>query len=146
LTSPRLFVGFLGLRVLDLLGGRVEVLHAVGRRLAFTWAGALAVLDILVVDSHGFIDLGTESVIVAGKAQELAVVHLQEHTGDLAGQLRLLRRFRTRTLDLQVLLKIDSGLWTCQRKRTWRVAYCWRLILTIPIMTVPLVSLLAEML
>jgi hypothetical protein len=60
-------VGFLGLRILDLLGGGVEVLGAVGLRRTTLLAGwAVVVLEVLVVDGEGLVDLLAESLVVGG--------------------------------------------------------------------------------
>lgn len=53
----------LGLRVLDLLSRGVLVLAAV-RLLAALLAWALVVLDVLVVDGHGLLDLQAEGLVV----------------------------------------------------------------------------------
>lgn len=53
----------LSLRVLNLLSGRVLVLAAV-RLLAALLAWALVVLDVLVVDGHGLLDLQAEGLVI----------------------------------------------------------------------------------
>lgn len=61
-------VGFLGLRILNLLRGRVEVLGAVGlAALLARWTAVI--LEILVVDGEGLIDLLAESLIVTGAVE-----------------------------------------------------------------------------
>lgn len=79
---------YLSLGGLRVLSGRGGVLGAV-RLLLAVLLGALG-LDVLVVDSHGLVDLGAEGLLVLSKAEELGVLHLEEHTGDLASELGLL--------------------------------------------------------
>lgn len=60
-------MGFLGLWILDFLRSGVEVLGTIG----LSWATLLArravvVLEVLVVDSEGLIDLLAQSLVVAG--------------------------------------------------------------------------------
>jgi hypothetical protein len=93
------------LNILDLLGAWVEVLSAVGLR----WGAAVTtlVLNVLVVHVESLLDLGAKGVFVGGpvicqyvsllvkvtndlQAQQLIVVHLQQHARDLTRQLRLL--------------------------------------------------------
>ena len=63
MVKAALWRGLLGLRVLHLLGLRVEILCAVG--LLLRGAVVALVLDVLVVDGHGLVDLGAKSVVVA---------------------------------------------------------------------------------
>jgi hypothetical protein len=66
-SSPGLnAVGFLGLRILDLLRGWVEVLGAVGLSTTLLAGWAVVVLEVLVVDGEGLVDLLTESLVVGG--------------------------------------------------------------------------------
>lgn len=44
---------------------------------------------VLLQHSDGLVDLGLQGLLRLQQQQQLAVVHLQQHAGDLAGQLRL---------------------------------------------------------
>ncbi|GKT65979.1 hypothetical protein ColTof4_03266 [Colletotrichum tofieldiae] len=46
-------------------------------------------LDVLLVDTEGLVDLGLESGLLLDAVNKLSVVHLEEHTSDLAGELGL---------------------------------------------------------
>lgn len=61
-VEAALWRGLLGLRVLDLLSLRVEVLGAVG---LLDRAVLALVLDVLIVDGHGLVNLEAEGVVVA---------------------------------------------------------------------------------
>ena len=45
--------------------------------------------SVSLQDLQGLLDLGAESIGTLQKMEELGVVHLEEHAGDLAGKVRL---------------------------------------------------------
>jgi hypothetical protein len=80
-------LGRLSLLLSSGLGSRSNVLGAAGSGSSvITTLG----LEVVVVDTHGLVNLVAESGVVGGQVKELSVVHLEEHTGDLAGKLGLL--------------------------------------------------------
>mmetsp|Transcript_31331 Transcript_31331/g.91752 ORF Transcript_31331/g.91752 Transcript_31331/m.91752 type:complete len:621 (-) Transcript_31331:133-1995(-) len=72
----------------------------------------LAVLgsSVSIQDLQGLLDLGAESIRTLQKMEELGVVHLEEHAGDLASELRLrLVDEGVETLANHVLLHLGAG-------------------------------------
>ena len=51
--------------------------------------GGGLLLGKLVQDVESFLDLGTQTLRRIEQAQELGIVHLQQHTSDLSGEVRL---------------------------------------------------------
>ena len=49
----------------------------------------------------GLVDLGIEGVLGADEGNELGIVHLKKHAGDLAGELRLLTKGKTNQRSLR---------------------------------------------
>ena len=55
----------------------------------------LGLLDSKLIEHcNGFVDLGIECIRRVEQMEELRVVHLEEHAGDLSSQIRLSSRFK----------------------------------------------------
>jgi hypothetical protein len=66
-----------GSNILGSVGGRSGIVTTLG-------------LEVVVVNAHGLINLVAESSIVGGQVKKLGILHLEEHTSDLACELGLL--------------------------------------------------------
>ena len=64
-----------------------------GYRRSLSWllllGGSSLFLGKLMQDVESFLDLGTQTLRRIEQAQELSIVHLQQHASDLSGEVRL---------------------------------------------------------